>query len=60
MLSIIRERIKTNEQGYISNEHREHACHILKRVQTNNDKKVPCESVPYLSAQSHLVTMIVL
>ncbi len=59
-LSIIRERIRTNEQGYISNEHREFACHILKRVQANNDKKMPCKSMPYISTQCHLVKMIVL
>ncbi len=27
----------------------------LKRLQANNDKKVPCESMPYLSVQFHLV-----
>jgi hypothetical protein len=38
---------RTNGQDYISNEHKERNCYIIKKIQANNNKKLPYERVPY-------------
>jgi hypothetical protein len=47
--------MKRGDERKNKNEQRGCDCYIIRKVKANNDKKVPCESMPYLSVQFHLV-----
>jgi len=46
--------MKRGHERKNKNEQRGCDCYIIRKVKANNDKKVPCESMPYLLVQFHL------